>query len=104
MEPLGTFCLAALVFLSLPLPLFAGAALGEYPSARRSLLPWVWGNAAAGAFFGLLLVATALPPLALLGSGAAVFVLCGMQMTARLARCIGEMSHAQGASGSVSEA
>ena len=62
MEPFSTFCLAGLVFLSLPLPLFASAALGACPSARPSLMPWAWGNSFVGAVAGLLIIATPLPP------------------------------------------
>ena len=46
-ELLNAFCLAALVFLSLPLPLFASAALEVRPFARPLLLPGVWANAIA---------------------------------------------------------
>lgn len=86
MDPLSTFCLAGIVFLSLPLPLFASAALSACPSSRRSLMPWVWTNAAAGAVLGLLIIATPLPPLVELTLAGAVFMYCGMQMSTRLAR------------------
>jgi hypothetical protein len=86
MQPLDTFALAAMVFLSLPLPLFASAALGAYPAARRSLMPWVWGNALGGAALGLLIISTPLPAWALLATASAIFVFCGMQMSLRLAR------------------
>ena len=36
MEPLNTFCLAVIVFLSLPLPLFASAALGANKAAETA--------------------------------------------------------------------
>lgn len=86
MEPLNTFCLAALVFLSLPLPLFASAALGPCPGARRSLLPWAWGNSFALAAAGLLIIATPLPPWTAFALGGTSFVVCGMQMFLRLAQ------------------
>jgi hypothetical protein len=86
MEPISTFCLAAIVFLSLPLPLFASAALGTCPSARRSLMPWVWGNAIVGSAAGLLIVATPLPPWMGLAIGSTAFLVCGMQMFFRLGR------------------
>ena len=85
-DPLSAFCLAALLFLSLPLPLFASAALSTRPSARPLLLPWVWLNAIGGTALGVLLSATAAPPLALLAAAGTLFVTCGMQMSHRLAR------------------
>ena len=98
MEPLHTFCFAALVFLSLPLPLFASAALASCPPARRSLLPWVWANAISGAALGLLILATPLPPWVGLAAASAAFVVCGMQMFHRLAQAA-----SFGASGGLSE-
>lgn len=86
MEPLNTFCVAALGFLSLPLPLFASAALGAFPSARRSLVPWVWGNSFVLGAAALLIVATPLPAWIALAAGGTSFVVCGMQMFLRLAR------------------
>ena len=85
-ESLNAFCLAGLVFLSLPLPLFASAAIGARPSARPLLLPWVWGNAISGAALGVLIVATSVPPLAALAVAGTIFVACGTQMSYRLAR------------------
>ncbi|MBM4071352.1 MAG: hypothetical protein FJ271_20805 [Planctomycetes bacterium] len=86
MEPLNTFCLAALVFLSLPMPLFACVALKAFPAVRWSLMPWAWGNSFVLAVAGLLIVATPLPPWIALAVGATAFVVCGMQMFARFAR------------------
>lgn len=94
MELLHTFSLAALVFLALPLPLFASAALGACPVARRSLLPWVWGNALGGAVAGLAIVATPLPPWIALSAGAVIFLVCGAQMFHRLARTAATSAHA----------
>src|SRR5688572_25619343 len=85
-DPLHAFCLAALLLLSLPLPLFASAALSARPSARPLLLPWVWGNALGGGALGTLMIATAIPPLVVLAAAGMVFVTCGMQMVYRLAR------------------
>jgi hypothetical protein len=85
-ELLDTLCLAALVFLSLPLPLFASAALGVRPSARPLLLPWVWGHARSGGALGVLLIATSIPPLVVLAAAGTIFVAWGMQMSRRLAR------------------
>ncbi len=89
MESLNTFCLAGIVFLSLPLPLFASASLGVCPSARRSLMSWVWGNSIVLGVLGLLLVTTSAPPLAELAAGCLVFLACGLQMFVRLARAKG---------------
>lgn len=88
MEPESLFCLAALVFLALPLPVFASVALQACPSARRSLLPWVWSNAIGSAAIGLLIIATGLPCLALLATGCVIFVICGMRMFQQLARIV----------------
>jgi hypothetical protein len=86
MEPLSTFCFAALVFLSLPLPLFASAAVDACPSARRSLIPWVWCNAIGGGAAGLSIIASPTPPLAALAVGCVIFIVCGLQMFRCLAR------------------
>lgn len=86
MEPLNVFCLAALVFLSLPLPLFASAAIGACPSARRSLAPWLWGNSFVLSAAGVLIVATPLPPWVAVAIGGISFVVCGTHMFLRLAR------------------
>jgi hypothetical protein len=86
MDPLNTFCLAALVFLSLPLPLFASAALGTFPSARRSLVPWAWGNSFVLGAAGVFLIATPLSAWIVLAVCGISFVVCGTQMFLRLAR------------------
>jgi hypothetical protein len=86
MEPESLFCLAALVFLALPLPVFASVALQACPAARRPLLPWVWSNAIASSANGLLIIATGLPRMALLATGCVVFLICGMRMFQQLAR------------------
>jgi hypothetical protein len=86
MDLLNTLCLAALVFLSLPLPLFAAAAIGACPTARRSLVPWAWGNSFALAAAGLLIVTTPLSPWIALAVGGTAFLVCGAQMFLRLAR------------------
>ena len=88
-DPLNAFCLAALLFLSLPLPLFASAAVSARPSVRPLLLPWVWLNAIGGAALGGLIIAAAAPPLAVLAAAGTLFVTCGMQMCYRLARGVG---------------
>lgn len=85
MDPVSTFCLSAIVFLSLPLPLFASATLGVCPSSRRSLMPWVWGNAIVGAVTGILIVATPFQPLIAVTVASATFILCGTQMFRRVA-------------------
>lgn len=86
MEPFSTFCLAGLVFLSLPLPLFASAALGVCPWTRRTLTPWEWGNSIIGSVAGLLILGTPLPPCIALALGGTSFLFCGMQMFLGLAR------------------
>lgn len=85
MEPVHTFCLAALVFLSLPLPVFASAALRVRPAARERLFRPVRANALGLGVAGVLLVTTSLPPLVVLAAGGTVFVTCGARMCARLA-------------------
>jgi len=72
-EPLSTFCLSALLFLSLPLPLFAGAAIKVYPLARRSLMPWLCCSSVGLGVMGLLIIATPLAPLAELVVGCTIF-------------------------------
>jgi hypothetical protein len=59
MDPFTTFCLAAVVFLSLPLPLFAGTALAGRVAGRRSIVRWVWADKACGTLAGLLIVMAA---------------------------------------------
>lgn len=80
------FCLAAIVFLSLPLPVFASLVSDEFLAAGHRLKPYVYGNALAGAVLGLLVIATPLPELALTAIAAIVFMTCGAGMFVALAR------------------
>jgi hypothetical protein len=85
MAPFNTFCLAAIVFLSLPLPVFASAVLGVKPSARRFVMPWVWAHAGVSAVFGLTIITEALTPLAAVAIVGTGFVICGTGMFRSLA-------------------
>lgn len=85
MASLNTFCLVALVFLSLPLPLFASAGLRAFPSARRSLVLSVWVNSIVLCAAGLLTL-TPLPVWLAAAVGGTSFILCGMHMFVELAR------------------
>ena len=85
MHPINTFCLAAIVFLSLPLPLFLSSTLGVCPSLRRPLVPWVWANVIVGSACGLLIIATPFEPFIAVGAASAAFILCGMQMFRQIA-------------------
>jgi hypothetical protein len=85
MDPVNSICLAAIVFLSLPLPLFASAAIASCPSARRLVMPWVWAHCICGSACGLLVIAAPLPPWWGLALAAAGFIGCGMQMAHNLA-------------------
>jgi hypothetical protein len=84
-DALNLFSLAVLVFLSLPLPMFASAALSARPSARPLLLPWVRGQAVSIGALGVLMVTTPVPPLIVLAAAGTVFLACGTQMFRRLA-------------------
>ena len=85
MDPVSTFCLASVVFLSLPLPLFAGVSLGVCPSLQSSLKPLVWANALVGSVTALSIIATSFPPLLAVTVSAATFIICGMEMFRRIA-------------------
>jgi len=85
-DPLNAIGLAVLVFLSLPLPLFASAALGACPTARGAVVPWAWGNSVVLGTAALLLVATPVSPWIAVAVGGTSFVICGTQMFRRLAR------------------
>lgn len=89
MDPLNALCLAVLVFLSLPLPLFASAALGACPAARGAVVPWAWGNSVVLCAAGLLVVAAPVSPWLAVAVGGTSFVICGAQMFRRLARVAG---------------
>lgn len=80
MDHISTFCLSAVVFLSLPLPLFASVAIGASPTHRRSLMPWVWANVAIGLIAGLSIIAMFFPPVVAAAVASIAFVHCGAQM------------------------
>lgn len=80
MNALNSFCLASLVFMSLPLPLFASAAIGVCPSLRRSVIPLVWINTFIGATMGLLVAANSPMPLLLVAFACVTFIVCGIRM------------------------
>ena len=84
MNFVSTFCLTAIVFLSLPLPLFASATLGVCESFRRELMPWVWVNVVVGSLAGIMIILTPLQPLVAVTVASATFILCGMQMFRRI--------------------
>lgn len=92
MDMLKTLFLAFLVFLALPLPLFASAALRICPAARTLVLPWVRGNSFALAASGLFIVATSLPPWIAFAVGGLAFLACGTHMSSSLARVAGSPS------------
>lgn len=77
MAVLPDFCLAALVFLSLGLPLYAAAKLRPIPPARRPHLGAVWAGQAGLAAAGLLVIAGGADPVACVAGGAAGCVLGG---------------------------
>jgi hypothetical protein len=77
MAALPDFCLAALVLLSLPLPLYAAARLRPIPPARRPHLGAVWAGQAGLAAAGLLVIAGGAYPVASVAAGAAGCVLGG---------------------------
>ncbi|MDQ3330106.1 MAG: hypothetical protein M3552_05570, partial [Planctomycetota bacterium] len=57
------FCLAAIVAISLVLPLYAGAGVGRGAFDRRTALRWVWTCQLAGTFAGLMVIAAPFPPI-----------------------------------------
>src|SRR5262245_54301617 len=92
MEPVAMFGIAVIVFLSLPLPMFLSSALVERPRATRSLIPFVFANAAGDAALGLLIIATSTPPVAAVSFAGFLFLACGMEMFRRLAKTTVETS------------
>lgn len=86
MDYVSVFCLFAVVFLSLPLPLFTSVAIGVSPSYRSSLMPWVWANVAAGSIAGLSIIATSFSPIIAATVASTAFVVAGLRCFAVL-RC-----------------
>lgn len=87
MTPVHEFCLAAIVFLSLPLPVFASLVSDEFPAIGHCLKRYVYWNTVTAAVLGLLVIATPLLELALTALEAIVFLACGAGMFVGLARC-----------------
>jgi hypothetical protein len=77
MPALPEFCLAALVLLSLALPLYVAAKLRHGRPARRPRLGAVWAAQASLAAAGLMVIAGEADPVACVAVGAAGCVIAG---------------------------
>ncbi|VTR91978.1 unnamed protein product [Gemmata massiliana] len=78
MAALPEFCLAALVLMSLVLPLYAAARLRPIPAVRRPYLAAVWAGQTVIAAAALLITATNADPVVCVGVGGAGCALGGL--------------------------
>lgn len=84
---LNAFSLCAIVFLSIPLPIFLSAAIHVRPSLCGPTVKLVWINAAVCSVSATMIIATPVLPLIAVAIAAASFMLCGMQMFQQMAKC-----------------
>ncbi len=84
MEPFNGICLAAVGFLSLPLPIFASVVLNVRPAVRKLIMPCVWINILVVVLATLMIQFSTWPLTPVLVAGG-TFLVCGMEFCRRLA-------------------